>query len=111
MMRMSGALCRGLWLGPMAFCVLAHAQTTEALISGRITNSLSGKPVQSGTVTCTGPATNTVLTGTTNGDGFYTMPLLPPGQYEIEVNAPGFQAKAQFEIPLGVASSLDLDFA
>jgi hypothetical protein len=89
----------------------ALAQTTEALISGRITNSLSGEPVKSGTVTCTGPATNTFLTGTTNPDGFYTLPLLPPGQYEIEVNAPGFQAKAQFEIPLGVASSLDLDFA
>ena len=44
-------------------------------------------------------------------DGFYTLPLPPPGQYELEVNAPGFQAKAQFEIPLGVASSLGLDFA
>jgi hypothetical protein len=48
----------------------ASAQTSKALISGRITNSLSGDPVKAATVTCTGPATNTHLTGTTNADGF-----------------------------------------
>ncbi len=89
----------------------ALAQTTQALISGRITNALSGAPVASGTLTCTGAATNTVIGTTTDREGFYTVPLLPPGDYELEVNAPGFQAKAQFEIPLGVASSLELDFA
>jgi hypothetical protein len=89
----------------------ASAQTTQALISGRITNELSGVPVASSTLTCTGAATNTVIGTTTDRDGFYTVPMLPPGQYELEVNAPGFQAKAQFEIPLGVASSLELDFA
>lgn len=87
-----------------------QAQTTEALISGRITNALSGAPVASGRLTCTGAATNTVIGTTTDREGFYTVPLLPPGDYELEVNAPGFQAKAQFEIPLGVASSLELDF-
>ncbi len=89
----------------------AAAQSTQALISGRITNALSGAPVDSGTLICTGAATNTVISTTTDREGFYTVPLLPPGAYEIEVNAPGFQAKAQFEIPLGVASSLELDFA
>ncbi len=74
----------------------AFAQTTQALISGRITNALSGAPVASGTLTCTGTATNTVIGTTTDREGFYTVPLLPPGEYELEVNAPGFQAKAQF---------------
>jgi hypothetical protein len=87
------------------------AQTTQALISGRITNANSGVPVASGVLTCTGAATSNVVTTKIDRDGFYALPLLPPGNYELEVNAPGFQAKAQFEIPLGVASSLALDFA
>jgi len=100
----------------MAFCLLpgggsVWAQTTQALISGRITNSFSGEPIQAATVTCTGPATSTVQTAATNPGGFYTLPLLPPGVYELEVKASGFQAQAQFEIRLAVASSLNLDFA
>ena len=72
-----------LTLGLLTHSGLLNAQTTEALLSGRITNALSGEPIASGHVTCTGAATNTVVTVMTNHEGFYTVPLLPPGEYEL----------------------------
>src|SRR5262249_51112626 len=62
-------------------------------------------------VSCRNSAISTVLHVQTKDDGFYAFPLLPPGDYEVEVSAPGYQSKAQFENALGVAASISLDFA
>jgi hypothetical protein len=91
--------------------VPAMPQSTAGLISGRITNARTGAAIADARVTCQNSSTNTSLATRTNTDGYYTLPLLPPGQYELEVAADTFQPKAQFEVPLGVASSMDLDFS
>jgi hypothetical protein len=87
------------------------AQTTQGLISGRVTNSVTGEGIAAAQVGCDNPSTNTHFVTRTGPLGFYTLPELPPGQYEIDVAAPGFQGKVQFEAAVGVAGSLDLDFA
>jgi len=94
--------------------ICAHegpGQSTEALISGRISSSRDGVAISNGVVTCRNVVTNTKAVAHTDDKGTYSLPLLPPGEYEIEVVADGFQSKAQFGVFLGVASSLSLDFA
>jgi len=104
-----GARFRAL-LAASALAMPMAAQTTQGLISGRITNSVTAEPVAHAVVTCLNPATNTYLSVSAGSDGFYVLPLLPPGVYELEVRAPGLKAKGRFELDLGVASTLSLDF-
>jgi hypothetical protein len=92
-------------------CALgAFAQTTQGLISGRITDSVTAAPIAAN-VTCNNPLTQSSFRTQTGLDGFYALPLLPPGDYDVEASAAGYQAKARFANALPVASSLSLDFA
>lgn len=85
-------------------------QSTEGLIAGRVTDVLTGQAVSGATVTCSNDATHTIRSATGGSDGLYTLPLLPPGVYQIQVSRVGYQSKRQDEIALGVADSLELNF-
>jgi Carboxypeptidase regulatory-like domain len=89
----------------------ASAQSTEALISGRITDVLTQQPIPGALVTCVNAATHTQRSATTSPDGLYALTLLPPGTYEIRISHATYQSKEQDEITLGVADSLDLNFS
>lgn len=92
----------------LAITVVA-AQSTEGLISGRISDVLTRQAISSAAVTCVNLATNTVRTATTGADGLYALTLLPPGTYQIRVSHAGYQSKEQDEISLGVSASLELN--
>ncbi len=72
------------------FLVTAHAQTTQGLISGRVSDS-DGNAIADATVTADSLETSTHVTGKSNPDGFFVLPLLPPGRYRVRVDAPGYQ--------------------
>ncbi len=46
----------------------------------------------------------------TNNEGYYTVPLLPPGKYRMTVRAEGFKPVGRDGITLEVGQSLRLDF-
>ena len=51
----------------------------------------TGAVVANATVTARNPATNLSRNATTNDEGFYRIVNLPPGEYEVTVEAPNFK--------------------
>jgi len=87
----------------------AHAQRTTATIRGTITDQTKAV-IPGATVTVTNNATGLSHTTTTSGDGIYTVPELPVGQYSIKVELQGFKTATRTDIALNVADDRSLDF-
>ena len=95
----------------LACCATAgFAQTTQGLISGQLVNSVTGRPISGASVLYSSSLSN--LAGASQGDssGYYYLPLLSPGFYQIRVNAEGYQSQEVQEIELTVAARIELDF-
>src|SRR5215467_4111112 len=76
----------------LAFLYLASgliAQTVKGVIAGTVTDP-SGASVPGATVTITNIGTNESQTTTTESDGSYRFPLVPPGTYVLDVKATNF---------------------
>src|SRR5207253_8092899 len=94
---------RGCSVRQRTFCVLfaaflvlasggvARSQTVQGVITGTITDP-TGAVVPGATVTITNVGTNISQSTTTGGDGSYRFPLVPPGNYLVEVKAANFAA-------------------
>ena len=86
------------------FCgavVTAPAQTFGT-ITGEVTDA-SAAVVPGATVTIRNLDTNATRTVVTNADGLYSVPLLPPGIYDVRVEKEGFRGAARSAIELQVA--------
>jgi hypothetical protein len=80
---------------------MASAQVPTGTISGRVTDSSSGV-LPGVTVTASSPNLQGPRVVVTGASGDYVLGLLPPGEYTLEFELPGFQtAKAT----VGVAST------
>ena len=97
------------WL-VLALAASAGAQTTQSLISGGLTDSLSARAVAGARIEVWNLATNATASARSDAGGFYALPLLSPGQYRLRVEADDYQAQEIYELQLPVASRLDLDF-
>jgi len=84
----------------------AFAQTGS--ISGVVRNE-RGEVVARATVVMRNVSTGEVRTGTTDEEGRYNFPSLVPGEYEIDVEAPGFRRFVQTGIRVTVGGSVSLD--
>ena len=69
---------------------LGQAQSSTANIQGFVRDT-SGAVVPNATVTARFPGTNVSRTTTTNDEGRYRLINLPPGDYDITVEAPNFK--------------------
>lgn len=76
------------------------AQEYRATLTGRI-NDPSSLAVPGATVVATKADTNSRFQTVTGTDGFYTLPLLPPGTYDLSAEAKGFKKYVQSGITLG----------
>ena len=74
----------------------AMAQVTTGDIVGRVVDSTE-KTVPGATVTATNKGTGQTRSATTNESGEFSITDLPPGKYDITVEAPSF-SKASCEI-------------
>ena len=74
-----------LWAGSVA----AAGQASSSTLVGTVTDS-SGAVIPNAQVTVTNAATAAARTTATDGQGSYTMPLLPVGTYTVTVAAPNF---------------------
>ncbi len=86
----------------------ARAQATgNAQLNGTVTDP-SGAIVAGAKITVTNTATNATYSATTNQSGFYAVPDLPPGAYQLTVEASGFaDYKEQFTLAVAQFSTID----
>jgi hypothetical protein len=87
------------------------SQSTQALVTGRVTDQLTGKAVPDAWVAYENRATNTSGKQQADVRGFYALPLLPPGIYSITSGADNYQPRRYDSLSVAVAAALNLDFA
>ena len=87
---------------------VASAQTYTATVTGTISDP-NGQPVPNVKVTATNKATNIATTAQTGDSGNFTIPFLPPGQYDIAAESTGFKRTVQNDITLEVNQTARLD--
>ncbi len=85
------------------------SQTQTAQLTGKISDQ-SGSIVPGAVVTATNAATGLKQAAETNDQGNYTIPLLPPGAYNLSVRKDGFKPIASSGVELQVAQVARLDF-
>jgi hypothetical protein len=73
-------------------------------IAGNVTDP-SKAVVPQATVTATNEATSSTRSVKTNGDGDYAIPLLPPGNYSVTIEANGFKKQTFPHVLVEVAST------
>src|SRR5580700_1506942 len=100
-----GALC-----AIFLFAVPAFSQTTPGLISGRLVNSINGSPVARAEVFYSSSTSNLAGAALSDAAGYYYLPLLSPGLYQIRVTSAAYQSQEVQELELTVAARLELDF-
>jgi hypothetical protein len=87
---------------------MALAQTFGT-ITGDVTDATAAV-VPGATVTIRNVDTNATRTVMTNADGLYSVPLLPPGIYDIRVEKEGFRGAARSAMELQVQQTARVDF-
>jgi hypothetical protein len=85
---------------------VAHAQ--QASIAGRVVDT-SGAVLPGATVTVTNVDTGIKNAVTSNSEGLYEIPLLPPGHYTIKGELSGFRTQTQTGIVLEVQQAARID--
>jgi hypothetical protein len=81
----------------------------NAQVSGLITDP-SGAVVPNAKVNIVNKDTGVARSVDSNGEGYYTIPVLPPGRYTMSIQAPGFQTSALDNVKLDVAQNARIDF-
>ena len=99
-----------LFITLLAMCSLAALaqQAATATLEGLVTDP-NAAVVPNATVTVRNVNTGLERTITTDSDGLYRLPLLPPGTYEITATAPGFAQNKYGNITLTVGQKLNVD--
>jgi len=88
---------------------ICFGQTTMARLAGLITDS-SGAVVPGARVKATNLMTGIERSATSGELGYYTIPLLEPGQYELTVQKEGFRPITRSPVTLDVGQMLRIDF-
>jgi hypothetical protein len=91
-----------------AHAQILHAQTWNSHLEGAVLDP-SGAAVPAAWLELRNPATGTVRRSGSGADGFYSFPLLPVGNYELEISKPGFVAKVVRGLALRVGETTRVD--
>ena len=90
------------------FASVLHGQSTNASLSGRITDP-SKAVIAGARVTAISASTNVRYETTSNGSGEYYLGNLPPSSYRIEIEKQGFSKLVKPEVVLHVQDALRID--
>lgn len=98
------------------FCIVlllsgtaAYAAETTASIIGIVFDN-SDVPVPGASITAVNTATKFTRVISSGPDGFYRIPLLPPGTYTVTVEVSGFAKEVRTDIVLTVGKEIALNF-
>ena len=108
MQKIQTALCIALSLFCSAVQVRAQVNATGTF-SGLVTDP-TGAAIGGAEVKVTNQGTGIVTTKQTAQDGYYTVPLLKPGVYTIEVGATGFASAIRKDVGLQIQQVVQGDF-
>ena len=86
----------------------AQAVIAVAQLNGTVRDT-SGSVVANASVSLRNLDTNRTYTSTSDASGYYIVPNLPPGPYELNVTYPGFEPVVQSGIQLRVGQTATLD--
>src|ERR1700736_3956609 len=92
--------------------VLFVAAGAQAEVTGKITGVVSdqsGSVIAGATVLVTNMATGVKQTTKTDQDGVFTFPVLPVGQYQMDVTSDGFKDYTKTGLVIDIDSSLVVD--
>lgn len=98
------------WIAACALAGSLWGQQVTATITGRITDP-SGAAVTGAKVTATSLERGIPYIATTNAEGYYNLPNLLVGDYNVKVEASGFQAATQSNVSLQMNQVAKMDFA
>src|SRR6202020_2455506 len=104
--------CMKLWILAISLCLfplIALAQSTDATISGAVTDP-AGNLILNADVQIANDATGVIFPAHTNSSGMYLVPILPPGHYHVQVSKPGFKTIIKADLVLNVQSAVALNF-
>jgi hypothetical protein len=94
-----------------AVCILPlAAQTLDTGILGNVTDP-TGAAIAAGVVTISSPATGVRRTVNTSADGKYEVRYLVPGEYTVEVAAPGFRTERHTNVVIQINQQARIDFS
>ncbi len=88
--------------------VRAQSQATTAEINGRIVDPQGGV-LPGVTVTATSPLTGYMRDTVTNAEGLFSLPLLPPGAYEVTAELSGFATFRQPGVRATVGATVTIN--
>jgi outer membrane receptor protein involved in Fe transport len=102
--RLSACLC-GLFL-VLAYLqyVAAQATISYALLNGTVTDE-SGRTIAKATIAVRSLNTNQTFTATSSDAGYYALPSLPPGRYELTASYAGFGKYTRTGVELSVGQT------
>src|ERR1700730_16447779 len=88
-----------------------RAQVAGAALTGTITDTTGGA-IANAQISAKNLGTDLVTFTTTNADGFYNIPNLLPGDYQVTISAPGFGTKqTTITLTVGAKQLLNLPLA
>jgi hypothetical protein len=91
-----------------AIAAILSAQEYRSTLTGHVTDP-SGASVPNADVIAVKSDTGSRFETHTSQDGFYTLPQLPPGTYQLSVEAPGFKKYLQSGITVGTDQRIGQD--
>jgi hypothetical protein len=95
----------------VCFCAAnAQAQSGAGSISGTVQDP-TGAVISGATVTVTNTANKVSQTTQSSSEGVYTFPILPVGQYSIEVSQGGFKPYKRTGLTIDVNTKLQADIS
>src|SRR6267142_3484852 len=93
----------------LLFTRAAIGQSPNGTISGLVLDP-SERAIAGAEVLVVNDATGVKYGGTTNGEGIYALPNLPPGPYRIQVSKIGFKTIIKPDVVLNVQSAVAINF-
>ena len=98
------------WFAALLVCVLASfGQTPTGQMTGAIKDA-SGAAVPGADVVVSNVDTGVQRNTSSNDEGYYAIPLLPPGNYRLTVRKEGFKPVTRSGLTLAVDQVARIDF-
>ncbi|HZQ21882.1 MAG TPA: TonB-dependent receptor [Terriglobales bacterium] len=95
--------------GGLLSSVGIQAQSTNATVNGLVTD-ITGAVIVGASVQAINENTNIAYPTTTNESGVYSLPILPPGKYRMQVSHPAFKTVVKPDIILNVQDARAVNF-